>query len=273
MIITTDAFVLRSYLLRETSLIVSVLTRDCGKIKAVCKGVRQLKSKQCSHFDPPVLLTISVYDKPNRELQLISDSTIVQYYQGLRSDMACYLHSLYILELIDLLVPVHLSHDIVFKALEAYLHFLAPACVHVFTLAFELKLLRLLGLLPLFDSCLQCKSAVQEPMGLSLEHGGLVCVNGVCDRGMKVHLLRDDVRIFCQTLIRETFPYLRREKYEPSLIEDGIRTVRTYIEYITYGRIKSLAVLAEMFDGSPVLRKRTQDNENKNHKKNLHEFK
>ena len=50
--ITSDALVLRTYRLGETSKIVVLLTRDRGKLRAVAKGARGPRSRYQSALDP-----------------------------------------------------------------------------------------------------------------------------------------------------------------------------------------------------------------------------
>ncbi len=50
-IVKTEAFVLRSFRYGETSKIVTLFTRDFGKMNAIVKGARNYKSKICGTLE------------------------------------------------------------------------------------------------------------------------------------------------------------------------------------------------------------------------------
>ena len=82
----TDALVIRSHRLGETSLIVSLFTADFGLLRCVAKGARGPKSRFGAALEPGVRLHAVVYRKPNRDLQLLAKADVVAYWPALWGD-------------------------------------------------------------------------------------------------------------------------------------------------------------------------------------------
>jgi len=74
MIVKTEAIVLNSFKYGESSKIVTLFTKDFGKIKVIAKGARKQKNKFGSALDPLSYCQISFYHKPTTELYLLSDA-------------------------------------------------------------------------------------------------------------------------------------------------------------------------------------------------------
>ena len=79
-ILKTEAVVLKGWKLGETSKIVSLYTRDFGKVKVVAKGGRGPKSKFKGCLEPLTHIRIVYYDKRTRDLQLLSQADLIDPY-------------------------------------------------------------------------------------------------------------------------------------------------------------------------------------------------
>src|SRR5947207_13129246 len=85
-IVQTEALVLRSYRLGETSLIVSLFTREFGLLRCVAKGARGPKSRFGASLEPGVRGSAVVYRKLSRDLQLLSKTDILEALPQLWED-------------------------------------------------------------------------------------------------------------------------------------------------------------------------------------------
>src|SRR5436853_383852 len=85
-IVQTEALVVRSYRLGETSLIVSLFTRDHGLLRCVAKGARGPKSRFGASLEPGVRVSAVLYRKLTRDLQLLSKTDIVEVLPALWED-------------------------------------------------------------------------------------------------------------------------------------------------------------------------------------------
>lgn len=76
-LVTTEAFVLRSYKLAENDKIVVMFTRDHGKIRLVAKGARKLRNRFGASLEVFARLRILFHEKSNRELQTLDRAEIL----------------------------------------------------------------------------------------------------------------------------------------------------------------------------------------------------
>ncbi len=82
-IIKTDAFVLKSFKYGETSKIVTLFTKDHGKLNAIVKGVRNYKSRICGTMESMNYISAVIYLKESRDLQLVSNAEYKRSFKGI----------------------------------------------------------------------------------------------------------------------------------------------------------------------------------------------
>ncbi len=83
-IIKTEAVVLSKLNYGDSSLIVTLFTKEYGKLSAIIKGARNPKSKMGLVIDPLNHLQIILYKKDTRELQIISSAEILTYFPKIK---------------------------------------------------------------------------------------------------------------------------------------------------------------------------------------------
>ncbi|WP_167046828.1 DNA repair protein RecO [Salinibacterium sp. ZJ454] len=84
-----EAVVLRTHKLGEADRIVTMLSRQHGKIRAVAKGVRRTASKFGARLEPFMLVDVQLYE--GRSLDTITQAeTLASYGADIVSDYACY---------------------------------------------------------------------------------------------------------------------------------------------------------------------------------------
>lgn len=106
-IVKTEAIVLHKIKYGDASIIVTLFTKDYGKMSAIVKGGRNPKSKLGLVVDTFNHLQIVFYKKDSREVQLISSADIVSHFPTLKSDLNCQRYSQAILELLKNLTAEH----------------------------------------------------------------------------------------------------------------------------------------------------------------------
>lgn len=116
-ILKTEAVVLNKLNYGDSSLIVSLFTKDHGRFSAIAKGGRNPKSKLGMLLDPLNHVNIIFYNKQTRDVQLISSVDIINHYPKLKEDYELLKYGYSILELIKNLIPEHESHEKLFKGI------------------------------------------------------------------------------------------------------------------------------------------------------------
>jgi DNA repair protein RecO (recombination protein O) len=85
-ILRTEAVVLRSLAYGETSKIITVLSRDYGKLNMLARGARDFKSKFGGSLELLNQVQIVYYEKENRDLQYLTEAVTLNPFLGLRNE-------------------------------------------------------------------------------------------------------------------------------------------------------------------------------------------
>jgi DNA repair protein RecO (recombination protein O) len=172
-IIRTEAVVLRSLDYGETSQIVTLLTRDRGKVGVMAKGARRTKSAFGATLQPMAYTQVVFYYKPTRDLQILSESSHVESFHRLRRTLRTITVGLRIVELIDALMEEEDPQPEVFALTVEALRRLNRTEERAANLwpFVQLRLARLLGIAPAVDRA--SVEAVEEEGLLSRANGGV----------------------------------------------------------------------------------------------------
>ncbi len=170
----TDALVLFSRPLGEADRLVDLLTWERGKITAVARGARKVKSRLAAGVD---LFTYGHYQLHlGRTLDLITGQAVKEHFTAFREDAALYPYGLFLTELTGRLIrseePSPGPCSLLLKGWRL-LGETAPRCRMLFCRAFELKLMELTGFCPYLKGCLLCGAV--EAHYFSPRQGGLLC--------------------------------------------------------------------------------------------------
>ena len=158
MITRTDAVVLKSMKYRDSSKIVTFYSRRFGKVKGIAKGARQMKSKFGAALEPLSAVSLILYKKEQRELQLISQCDTLKTYKKIHNELDRLAVGLSIIELLNQLTHEEEGNDALYTLLVESLDELERAQKHFmnFFLAFELRCASVLGFMPSLEICRIC---------------------------------------------------------------------------------------------------------------------
>ncbi len=161
-LLTTEALVLRTYHLGETSKVVVLLTRERGKLRAVAKGARGARPRYRSALEPLSEVSVSLYGRQSAELLRLGDCDLLRsaFRAGERGlETALFLS--YAAELLDGFAPEGEAEDRVYRlALATVRAAEAGAPVEALSRYLEAWLLRLHGLYPPLDRCAGCSRSL-----------------------------------------------------------------------------------------------------------------
>lgn len=172
-IIRTEAVVLRSINYGETSQIVTLLTREKGKLGVMAKGARRPKSSFGATLQPMAYTQVVFYYKPTRDLQILSESSHVESFHGLRSTLASITIGLQIVELVDALLEEEDPQPDIFALTVRVLRRLNQTekrAKNLWPYA-QLRLAERLGIAPSIERA--TVDSVEEEGVLSLANGGV----------------------------------------------------------------------------------------------------
>jgi DNA repair protein RecO (recombination protein O) len=177
--VRTEALVLRSVDVFDTSKVVTVFTRELGKVSALAKGARRLKSSFQAGLDLLSVCDIVLLHKASDALDLLTEAVLSERFDSVRHDLSALFAGYYISELLHDLTDHHDPHPRLFDAAVVTLRHLGDPALRPARLArFELACLRELGHMPALEDCVHCGAAVEgtgKLVAFGLATGGVLC--------------------------------------------------------------------------------------------------
>jgi DNA repair protein RecO (recombination protein O) len=171
-----EAVVLRTHKLGEADRIVTMLTRQHGKVRAVAKGVRRTASKFGARLEPFMVADVQLYE--GRSLDIITQAeSLGSYGAQITADYPSYTAASAMVETADKLTESEVSLQ-QYLLLVGALRSLARK-EHGASLTLDSYLLRALsmaGWAPSFQDCSRC-GAVGDHSAIVVQLGGVVCDN------------------------------------------------------------------------------------------------
>jgi len=175
-----SALVLKVVEFSETSGVVTLFTREFGKIHALAKGARRPKGPFESALDLLAHLSIVFLRKSSGTLDLLTEAKLLRRFRPSGQDLACLYAGYYVAELLTDLTDDYDPHPALFDlADQTLLGLSSGAIVSRAVLRFELAALAVLGHLPSLHTCAQCGKAVpaSDRVSFGLLTGGVLCGN------------------------------------------------------------------------------------------------
>lgn len=174
--IVAEALVLSSVDYGEADRIVTLFTRERGRLSAFAAGARKSKRRFAGALEAGTHLKARLAERRGETLRL-DGVDIVQSFHRLRDDLPRIARLLYCLELIRELTRDHEPHVALFDGLRDYLVKLdAKEAGPTSLLLFELDALAQAGFMPSFTPCALCGQPTGDRPRFDAEQGGVVCV-------------------------------------------------------------------------------------------------
>jgi DNA repair protein RecO (recombination protein O) len=185
-IVQTDALVIRSYRLGETSLIMSLFTADFGLLRCVAKGARGPKSRFGGALEPGVRLSAVIYRKPQRDLHLLSKADVVAYWPALWENPDRFARAGAVLEFLERAAYGEAEDQGLLELAVESLATIAtapPETLEALVRAFEVQACHRLGYAPELTICLECRRPLSTGGLFHPVRGGLLCGEPCGDDG------------------------------------------------------------------------------------------
>jgi len=163
----SEAFVLLTYPLKESDLIVSFLARDAGKLRGVARRARRPKSGFGAGLERLSQVTLSYFQRENRELVSIDGCDLRQSQFALMSDYWAGVVLDYIAEISEQTLPPNEPNERYFRLVETVLKHMRSGeagAVWRASVYFTFWAVRLAGILPEFRGVSAGSIALAETM-------------------------------------------------------------------------------------------------------------
>ncbi len=241
----TQAVVLRHIEYGEADRILTLFTYEKGKITAIAKGVRKIRSRKAGHLEP--FMRINLFLAKGRNLDIVTQAETVDPYMGIREDLERVAYASYVVELLDRFTYEEGQNVGLFRLLTNTLSRIeSPSNLDTVVHYYELRLLEYLGFRPQLFTCVDCGETITErDQFFSPLAGGVVCPKCGGARSEDWPVKADVLRYF---------RHLQRSKWNqvtnliiPEKVEGELRDlIERYLTYLLERKLNTPEFLREV---------------------------
>ena len=238
----TEGIVLSELRFRDTSKILTIYTKELGKISVMAQGAYRPKSKLLASTQP---FSYNEFQfSKGKNFYYINQIDIIDTFYNIRDNMERIVFGFFILELLDKSIIEEEKNEKIFILLLKGLKILSNLDREYlkFIVSYELKYISFLGYRPEIGTCVNCNNKSSK-MCFSKTQGGLLCNNCVhLERGAKF-VSKSEIYIM-NRLLYTSLDNLDEIEANPSIL---IKIQDLIIDYILYNidtkEFKSLKLL------------------------------
>ena len=171
------AIILRSIPYGEADKIVTLYTRDCGKIKGFAKGAKRSRKRFGNSLEICSYINASFFEKENADLVRLNHCDLIRSFAGLREDIHKLAWASYFIELVNEMTAERIKNIALFNLLIFSLEAIdLGALKEEIQRIFEVRLLSRLGYQPRLDHCPKCQRGLAgDQFFFSVRGGGILC--------------------------------------------------------------------------------------------------
>jgi DNA repair protein RecO (recombination protein O) len=152
----SEAIVLRTYPMREADLLVTLFTRQEGKVRGVARSAKKSKRRFGGALEPLTYVRAFYEDRERQELTRLDSCEVIESPLAREVSYPRAVALGHIAELLDELLPDREANDAVFRLTLSVLSSLHGPDVWMPVTYFDLWLTRLMGFLPELTECIVC---------------------------------------------------------------------------------------------------------------------
>lgn len=173
--IRTEGIVIKELRFKETSKILTIYTKDYGKVHAMARGAYRPKSQLIANTQPFSYNEYLFFK--GRNFYYINQGDIIDSFYSIRENINRVMYGSYILELIELSTLEEDKNEKLFLLLQKGLTVLSELDEDFlkFIISYELKYISFLGYRPSLDRCVVCNRKSFKSFKFSINKGGIVC--------------------------------------------------------------------------------------------------
>lgn len=168
-----EGIVIRSIDYGETNKIVTLYTREWGKIGVMARGANKPNSRLAAVTLPFTYGYFLV--QLGRGLGNLQQGEILSSYKSIKEDIFLTAYASYVAELTEKSTEERKANPFLFELLKQTLAYINDGLdPEVLVLIYEMKILNVLGLYPVLDQCAVC-GKTEGKFSFSVREGGFLC--------------------------------------------------------------------------------------------------
>ncbi|MBP3039667.1 DNA repair protein RecO [Bacillaceae bacterium Marseille-Q3522] len=170
----SEAIVIKTINYGETNKIVTLYTRELGKIGVMARGANKTNSRLAAVTQP---FTYGMFLlQTGRGLGTMQQGEIITSFRSLREDIFLTAYGSYLMELTDKCTADETRpNPFLFELLRMALQYIDEGYdKEIITNIYEMKMLNVIGMYPILDHCAICKKT-EGTFSFSIREGGFIC--------------------------------------------------------------------------------------------------
>ncbi|MCH2525950.1 MAG: DNA repair protein RecO [Dehalococcoidia bacterium] len=242
----TEAIVLKHFPLGEADYILTLFSPNRGKIRAVARGSRRIKSKLGGHIEP--LMRTSFVINAGKNLDIISQAELIDGFRPLRENIHFLNLGIYMAELVDYMTQENQSNQETYRLL---LESITAICNdHSPTLLpyFQLRMIIHNGFGPELYDCIECGTLIEpNKHRFCTDGGGVICLH--CrPENVNILPLRLDTLKLLRFLSRSDWKSIQRLRLNRGNLIELNRITKELISYTINRDIISSTFLDYLYE-------------------------
>lgn len=238
----TEAIVMRRTDVGEADRILTLLTPEHGKLRAIAKGIRKPASRKAGHLE--TLTRVDLLLARGRDLDHITQAQSLDAFPAVREDLTRLAHASYALELLDRFTVEQQEAGEMYMLLRWALTTLNegadPGRMARF---FELRLLAQAGYQPELRRCIACRrEIVAEDQFFSLLDGGVVCPRCADSRSGLIAIGVEPLK-FLRYFQVQPWSKVGGLRLDPNVVAEMEYVVQRYLVSLLERQLKSVEFL------------------------------
>jgi len=227
-----SAVVLRHSDWGEADRLLTLYTREQGKVRAIAKGARKVTSRKAGHLEPFTHVTLQL--AKGRDLFIVTQAETVNAFLPLREDLVKTGYAAYLLELIDRFTYEEQGGDAsLFRLLTETLERVEKESDAWLAIRYyEIRLLDSLGFRPKLFECANCgREILAEDQFFSFSAGGAVCPR--CGQGLpNLHRISVDTLKYLRHFQRSSYRDASRARPSLEVRKEAESLMQGYFTYL-----------------------------------------
>ncbi|NNF98507.1 MAG: DNA repair protein RecO [Desulfobacteraceae bacterium] len=198
---STTAIILRRVEYGDYDFILTLFSRDRGKISAIAKSAQKSKRRFGGILELFSLLEIEVGSSRSGGLLILKEAVSRNLFSNIRSDIKKTAYACYWTELINLWLEEGNTHPALYEVFGYVLEQLDRAGIdeEPLSILFQMRFLSIAGLKPNFESCANCRRPTADidasMVFLSLSAGGVICPSCSGSRSANMKLSKGTIKL------------------------------------------------------------------------------
>jgi len=246
-----EAVVLRHADWGEADRLLTLYTRERGKVRAIAKGARRIRSRKAGHLEP--FMRVKLQLARGRDLLIVTQADTVSAFLPIRENLVKTSQAAYLVELLDRFTYEDETENTgIFRLLtEALIRLEKENDPWLAIRYYEIHLLDLLGYRPHLFECANCaREITAQDQYFSAAQGGVLCP--ACGTNLPgVWQVSMEALKYLRHFQRSDYAGVQKARPAPQVQSEVEALLQHYVTYLLERSLNSPAFLRQITGQSP----------------------